>query len=165
MAGCQNRGERMQGASLVPLLKGERPKDWRKSHYYHYYEFPGWHMVHRHEGVYDGRYKLIHFYDLEEWELYDMQEDPQELTNAYRDPKYYTVVERLRKELQNLRIKYQVPENEVQDISNPNQKYVNIKTAEVIPSLLMIGVHFFEARSQRVRFKHMILGLIKLRNA
>ena len=41
----------MQGASLVPILKGTTPDDWRETHYYHYYEFPGWHMVQRHEGV------------------------------------------------------------------------------------------------------------------
>ena len=45
--------------SLVPLLKGENPEDWRKALYYHYYEYPGWHMVQRHEGAYDGRYKLV----------------------------------------------------------------------------------------------------------
>ena len=73
----------MQGASLVPLLKGKKPKNWRKYHYYHYYEYPGWHMVHRHEGVYDGRYKLMNFYDLDEWELYDMQSDPMEMKTNF----------------------------------------------------------------------------------
>ncbi|MEM7602169.1 MAG: sulfatase, partial [Verrucomicrobiota bacterium] len=63
----------MQGESLVPIFKGDTPRGWRSSHYYHYYEYPGWHMVHRHEGVYDGRYKLMNFYDLEEWELYDLE--------------------------------------------------------------------------------------------
>ena len=76
----------MQGASLVPVLEGCTPNDWRKTHYYHYYEYPGWHMAHRHEGVYDGRYKLINFYDLGEWELYDLQSDPNEMTNQYDNP-------------------------------------------------------------------------------
>ena len=66
-----NAAHDMQGASLVPFLKGEVPTFWRDYHYYHYYEYPGWHMVQRHEGVYDGRFKLIHFYDLDEWELLD----------------------------------------------------------------------------------------------
>ena len=73
----------MQGVSLVPLLKGNTPGDWRNSVYYHYYEYPGWHMIHRHEGVYDGRYKLMNFYDLEEWELYDMESDPGEMAVSY----------------------------------------------------------------------------------
>ena len=52
----------MQGESLVPLLEGKTPADWRKSVYYHYYEFPQPHHVHPHYGVRTERYKLIHFY-------------------------------------------------------------------------------------------------------
>ncbi len=59
----------MQGLSLVPLLKGEKPADWRTTFYYHYYEYPAVHMVNKHEGVFDGRYKLMNFYELDEWEL------------------------------------------------------------------------------------------------
>src|SRR5690606_39171594 len=59
----------MQGASLVPLLKGETPADWRKSFYYHYYEYPDSHRVPKHYGVRTERYKLIHYYDTDEWEL------------------------------------------------------------------------------------------------
>ena len=74
----------MQGVSLVPLLKGEQPADWRKSIYYHYYEYPSVHMVPRHYGIRTERYKLMHFYQFgEEWEMYDLQEDPDELTNIY----------------------------------------------------------------------------------
>jgi arylsulfatase A-like enzyme len=65
----------MQGRSLVPLLQGRSPDDWRASFYYHYYEFPAVHSVRRHYGVRDQRYKLIHFYNLDEWELYDLAED------------------------------------------------------------------------------------------
>ena len=54
--------EDMQGKSLVPLLKGETPADWRKSIYYHYYEYPSVHMVARHNGIRNERYKLIQFY-------------------------------------------------------------------------------------------------------
>ncbi|MCP4645965.1 MAG: sulfatase-like hydrolase/transferase, partial [bacterium] len=52
----------LQGRSLLPLLKGETPADWRTALYYHYYE-KGEHNVARHEGVRTERYKLIHFYD------------------------------------------------------------------------------------------------------
>jgi len=122
IAGVEIPGD-MQGASLVPILKGETPKDWRKSHYYHYYEFPGWHMVHRHEGVYDGRYKLMNFYDLKEWELYDLETDPKEMKNQYANVEYAEVVKRLHAELDKLRTEYEVPANELKDLSNLNRHY------------------------------------------
>jgi arylsulfatase A-like enzyme len=102
--------EAMQGASLVPILKGEVPSDWREYHYYHYYEYPGWHMVQRHEGVYDGRYKLIHFYDLDEWELIDLEKDPHELTSHYYDPYYSEVKHRMLVALERLKLEFKVPE-------------------------------------------------------
>ena len=101
--------QEMQGASLVPLLNGRTPDDWRDHHYYHYYEYPGWHMVQRHEGVYDGRYKLIHFYDLEEWELIDMETDPHELTNQFHNPDYAQVKDQMAHALAALKQHYQVP--------------------------------------------------------
>ncbi len=113
----------MQGASLVPILQGETPKDWRKSHYYHYYEYPGWHMVHRHEGVYDGRYKLMNYYELGEWELYDLESDPREMRNQYANPEYAGVVKELHEELDSLRDQYEVPENEKQDLTNVDRHY------------------------------------------
>ncbi len=74
----------MQGVSLLPLLKGENPDNWRDALYYHFYEYPAEHMVKRHYGVRDGRYKLIYFYnDIDKWELYDLQEDPTEMNNIY----------------------------------------------------------------------------------
>jgi len=101
----------MQGLSLVPLMKGKKPKNWRKSIYYHYYEYPAVHSVRRHEGVYDGRYKLIHFYDLGEWELYDLEKDPHEMHSVYNDPEYASIVEKMKAELRRLREFYKVPEN------------------------------------------------------
>jgi arylsulfatase A-like enzyme len=94
----------MQGMSLVPVLKGETPSDWRKEHYYHYYEYPGWHSVKRHYGISTERYKLIHFYyDIDEWELFDLQTDPREMKNVYNDPEYTLVREKLHKRLDELR--------------------------------------------------------------
>lgn len=103
----------MQGKSIVPLMKGVTPADWRKSLYYHYYEYPGVHRVRRHEGVAIGRYKLIRFYGLdvpnaEEWELYDLERDPHELRNEYSNPEYAPTVAQLKQTLQNLRDKYEV---------------------------------------------------------
>jgi len=116
IAGAPIPGD-MQGRSIVPLLKGERPADWRDSLYYHYYEYPAWHMVRRHEGVAKQRYKLIRFYGKdvpggEEWELYDLEKDPQELNNVYGNPEYGKIEDRLKKELLRLRDKYEVPEND-----------------------------------------------------
>lgn len=96
----------MQGRSLVPLLKGEKPADWRKSFYYHYYEFPGPHSVAKHYGVRTERHKLIYFYDLGEWELYDLAKDSDELENVYADPAYAGVVKELKAELKRLRERY-----------------------------------------------------------
>jgi arylsulfatase A-like enzyme len=110
MAGVAVPAE-MQGRSLVPLLRGETPADWRTSFYYHYYEFPAVHSVRRHYGVRDGRYKLIYFYNLDEWELYDLQTDSLEIRNVYGDPDYASVVERMKKELTRLRALYRVPED------------------------------------------------------
>ncbi|HQK37630.1 MAG TPA: DUF4976 domain-containing protein [Bacteroidales bacterium] len=81
----------MQGMSMVPLLRGN-PVTWRKEHYYHYYEYPGVHSVRRHYGISTSRYKLIHFYyDIDEWELYDLEKDPHELKNIYNDSSYAAV--------------------------------------------------------------------------
>ena len=103
----------MQGQSLVPLLRGEAPANWRQSIYYHYYEYPGAHSVHRHDGVRDGRYKLIQFYTLDEWELFDLEKDPRELRSVYGDPAYAPVVERLKGELTRLREQYRVPASDL----------------------------------------------------
>jgi arylsulfatase A-like enzyme len=102
----------MQGRSLVPLLRGQRPAEWRESLYYHYYEHPGAHMVHKHCGVRTDRYKLIHFYTLNEWEFYDLEKDPQEMRSAYDDPAYAQVIERMKQELSRLQQQYRVPAEE-----------------------------------------------------
>lgn len=101
------KGADMQGRSIRPLLRGKTPGDWRTSMYYHYYEYPGWHMVKRHYGIRTKRYKLIHFYyDIDAWELYDLKKDPNELNNVYDDPAYAGVIKQLKAELQNLRKRY-----------------------------------------------------------
>jgi|GEM_PF-2298028 len=104
-----SESEALQGASLMPILRGATPEDWREYHYYHYYEYPGWHMVQRHEGIYDGRYKLIHFYDLDEWEFLDMLTDPNELTNQFNNPDYLSIRERLSVTLEQAKLRYAVP--------------------------------------------------------
>jgi arylsulfatase A-like enzyme len=96
----------MQGRSLVPLLEGETPDDWRKSIYYHYYEFPAGHMVAKHCGIRTDRYKLIHFYEFGEWEFYDLQHDPDELTNGYSNEQYKDIIQQLKLQLTSLQREY-----------------------------------------------------------
>ncbi len=97
----------MQGASLVPLLEGETPADWRKAIYYHYYEYPSVHMVPRHYGIRTDRYKLMHFYQFgDEWEFYDLKTDPDELTNLYLKAEHADTIAGVKKQLEALRKKY-----------------------------------------------------------
>ena len=97
----------MQGESLIPLFKGDSEKWNRDAVYYHYYEYPSVHMVKRHYGIVNKEFKLVHFYyDVDEWELYDRLNDPYEMNNVYDDPRYSEVLNKLKKELNDLRIKY-----------------------------------------------------------
>jgi len=99
----------MQGLSMLPLLKGlkgETPTDWRDSIYYHYYEFPSVHMVPRQYGIRTKRYKLIHFYQFDEWELYDLETDPDELHNLYGKKEHAELIAGLKKQLEALREHY-----------------------------------------------------------
>ena len=83
--------EDMQGVSLVPLFRGKSPEDWRKTFYYHYYEGLGRaHNVPRHYGVTDGKTKLIHMYETgeDDWEMFDLERDKNELNNVYTNPEY-----------------------------------------------------------------------------
>jgi arylsulfatase A-like enzyme len=107
MAGARAPAD-MQGRSLVPLLKGKAPADWRKSIYYHYWEYPAVHMVARHYGVRTQKHKLIHYYLTDEWELFDLEKDPREMKSVYREPAYAGVVKELKTEVARLRKLYKV---------------------------------------------------------
>lgn len=99
----------MQGRSLKPLLAGKTPNGWRTSVYYHYYCYPEYHAVRRHDGVRSDRYKLMHFYDLNEWELFDLEEDPYEMRSVYGDPAYAGAEREMKLELAKMRRQYKVP--------------------------------------------------------
>jgi arylsulfatase A-like enzyme len=99
----------MQGASLVPLLRGRTPAGWRDAIYYQYFEYPGWHMVRRQYGVRTQRHKLIHYYEDGLWELFDLERDPEELRSVYADPAYASTVAELKQRLAELRRQYDVP--------------------------------------------------------
>ena len=98
--------EAVQGTSFKPVLLGE-PVDWRKSLLYTYYE-RGIHDVAMHYGVRDERYKLIHFPETGEWELFDLETDPAEMHNQYGNPFFSGQVKRLKAELENLMNTFQV---------------------------------------------------------
>jgi arylsulfatase A-like enzyme len=98
----------MQGRSLVPILKGQRPADWRTAHYYHYYEYPQPHHVAPHFGVRtENGYKLIHYYETKEWELFDLNKDPQELSSVHASNDYASIRESLETQLKGLQAQYQ----------------------------------------------------------
>jgi arylsulfatase A-like enzyme len=101
----------MQGRSLIPILKGQTPPDWRKGFYYHYYEHPGPHNVAKQYGLVTDRYKLVHFYEpeLNYWELFDLKTDPHELKSVYDDPAYKDVQKELHQQLDALRKDLKVP--------------------------------------------------------
>lgn len=110
--------EDMQGKSILPLLKGKTPKDWRKSLYYHYYEYPGAHNILRHEGVANKQFKLIRFYGTdvpngEEWELYDLIKDPSEMNNIYNNSDQQSKVAEMKNELEKLKKQYKVDQNKI----------------------------------------------------
>lgn len=94
----------MQGLSMVPFLKGEQPGTWRKDWLYEYYEYPGPHNVPKNWGVRTDRYKFIHYYEApEEFEMYDLREDPGELQNLYGDARHAALAKDLRRRLDELR--------------------------------------------------------------
>jgi arylsulfatase A-like enzyme len=105
----------MQGRSLVPLLDGKSPADWRKDVYYRYYEFPQPHHVEPHYGVRNERYKLIYFNRIKAWELYDLEKDPHEMQNVYGDQAYGGIVEQMKQRLEALRKQYRDDDDVVKE--------------------------------------------------
>lgn len=106
LAGLTIPGD-MQGESFAASLHGEPMQQWRDAVYYHYFEYPAVHSVKRHYGIRTDRYKLIHFYyDIDTWELYDLQEDPHEMNNLYGIPDYIDLVNDLKSRLSSLQDQY-----------------------------------------------------------
>lgn len=99
----------MQGVSFKNLLQKDKiPENWRKSLYYHYYEYPGFHSVRAHYGVKMERYKLMHFPKENLWELYDIKNDPSEMDNIYGKKGTEKITQKLKQELLTLQNNYEV---------------------------------------------------------
>ena len=102
----------MQGRSLVPIFNGNTPADWRRSMYYHYYEFAPPHWALPNYGIRTERYKLISYYTINEWELFDLDRDPDEMDSLFREegmevePGYEDVLKNLLTQLSDLRKHY-----------------------------------------------------------
>ena len=101
-AGLAAPGE-MQGRSLVPVLRGTAPADWRTAMYYRYYHDPGDHNTRAHYGVRTQTHKLIHYWKKDQWELFDLVNDPHELHNLYGEPGQSALTARLKAELVRLK--------------------------------------------------------------
>jgi len=97
--------ESFQGESMKPILSGNPVNNWRSAVYYHFFE-KGW-GVDSHYGIRTDRHKLIHFYsDSGHWELFDLEQDPDEMKNKIDDPDYADVVVRLKEQLYSLQNQY-----------------------------------------------------------
>lgn len=147
LAGVKQPKE-MPGRTIEPLFAGTTVKNWRKDLYYHYYDYPTYHLVRKHDGVRTERYKLIHFYgkggdravqenkfqrmpgtseygtyqalkaihyfrddaDVDYYELYDLQTDPNELHNIYGQKGTEAITRQLMKRLRQYRRELRVDE-------------------------------------------------------
>jgi arylsulfatase A-like enzyme len=98
--------ESVQGLSLVPLLQGEPPKNWREAIYYRYYEYPAPHRVQPHRGLRTERYRWIEHPLTGTQELYDLESDPTEMHNRAKDPELRPSAEGLQRQLALLRKEY-----------------------------------------------------------
>lgn len=115
-AGGETYTSEMQGQSLLPLLDQEvADDDFRELLYYHYYDYPAFHMVKKHYGISTKRYKLMHFYDdIDSWEFYDLEQDPSEMRNAIEDPNYADVIQRMHLQLDSVQKAYGVTQKELE---------------------------------------------------
>jgi arylsulfatase A-like enzyme len=93
----------IQGRSLLPVLRGRTPADWRTSMYYRYYHDPGDHNTRAHYGVRTRSHKLIYFWKKDQWELFDLVNDPNELHNLYGEPGQEALTAGLKDELARLK--------------------------------------------------------------
>ena len=108
----------MQGISFKEVVYGNKKELDRDAIYYHYYDWPAFHMVKRHYGIKTDRYKIMHFYDDNDaWEFYDLQEDPNEKNNLIDNPKYQEEIKMMKQKLDSVQQYYNVTEKEFEQAS------------------------------------------------
>ncbi len=102
----------MQGSSLVPILKNEgvAPEDWRSEVYY-FYTGERIHGVPAHDGVRTDRYKIFYLPRTDEWQMFDLVEDPKEMRSVHADPAYSEVFAEMKNLYAATRAHYKIPED------------------------------------------------------
>ena len=98
----------MHGRSLLPLLEqnSSSADSWSKALYFHYHAFPNEQMVAKHIGIRTSSHKLIHYYQFNEWELFDLDKDPHESLNLFKNESYQKQASELKVELDKLKAKF-----------------------------------------------------------
>ncbi|WP_077404296.1 sulfatase [Cellulophaga omnivescoria] len=136
-AGIPNKAENMQGISFKGLLDGTiNEDDFRDAIYYHYYDYPAFHMVKKHYGIKTKRYKLIHFYDdIDVWEFYDLETDPKEQINQINNTTYAKEIELMHTKLKELQKEYKITNKEFTKAKKEdvNKAYKQFKKLRGIP--------------------------------
>ncbi len=99
--------EEMHGRSMLPVIR--EGKTIHTHLYYHYFDHGG-HGVAKHDGVRNDRYKLIHFYTVPEYNLFDLQEDPHEMRSLHNDPAHAGLLAEMLTLYRQVRLQFQVPE-------------------------------------------------------
>ena len=126
----------MQGRSLVPLLRGEAPADWRGSMYYRYYHDPGHHNTRAHYGVRTAMHKLIYYWKKDAWEMFDLRNDPTEQRNIAGEEKEAGRLAEMKAELARLRKEFRDDDQFANELPNDGvdgqfkeKKPLGVKTA------------------------------------
>lgn len=113
----------MQGISFKNIVLNEKAETSRKAIYYHFYDYPAFHMVKKHYGIRTERYKLIHFYDdINTWEFYDLKKDPKELENLIDNENYKVTIDEMRTAMDSVQHHYKVTEKEFEQAPKENVK-------------------------------------------
>ncbi len=100
----------IQGRSLLPLFKNNAhaATDWRDAIYYAYYENASAHAVPVHDGIRTQHHKLLFFPRGQQWQLFDLTKDPQEMQSIHKTPEYQPVLQALQKRYRDLKQFYNV---------------------------------------------------------
>ena len=138
--------EGMQGKSLVPLLKasGAKPDGWRDSIYYTYYG-ERTHNVAAHDGIRTDDFKLFWIPKTQEYQLFDLKKDPQEMKSVHDDPGYASTFASLKQQLEDIRAKYRAHSAvlpaapKAGDWKRKRHQNMNQQAAKEVHDLIFIG--------------------------